>query len=79
MSESHRDQIIDEATAAVMDKPGVTASEPEVRELAGDAVDGLIDQPVQTFTPLLAENEVLTQLHEQGDATSRARTVPTSD
>ena len=77
MSQNHRDQIVDEATRSVMDKPGVTADEARVCELAAEAVDGLIDQPVQTFTPLLAENEVLTTLHASGKAASRAHVEPT--
>ena len=76
MSGSHRQQIVDEAVEKVMDKPGVTADEARVRELAEEAVDGLIDQPVQTFTPLLAENEVLTTLHANGKAESRAHVEP---
>ena len=75
MGENHRDQIVDEATRAVLSKPGVTADEQTVRELTALAVDDLIHQPVQTFTPLLAENEVLTQLHRRGEIRTRARSV----
>ncbi|QWC86371.1 hypothetical protein KLP28_06700 [Nocardioidaceae bacterium] len=73
----HRQQIVDEAVEKVMDKPGVTAEEGRVRDLAREAVDELIDQPVQTFTPLLAENEVLTELHADGKAASQAHVAPT--
>lgn len=60
---NHRDQVVDEVTEQVMQKSGVRAEHSEVRERAAASVDGLLEQPVQTFTPLLAENEVVTDLH----------------
>lgn len=70
-SESHRESVVDEVTRKVVSRAGTTADESEVRPMAEEAVDDLLDQPVQTFTPLLAENSVLTQLHaddlEDGD------------
>lgn len=61
--ESHRESMIDEVTDKVMSRSGTTADESRVRPMAEEAVDDLLDQPVQTFTPLLAENSVLTELH----------------
>ncbi len=62
-NESHQESVVDEVTDKVVNRSGTTADEAEVRPMAEEAVDDLIDQPVQTFTPLLAENLVLTGLH----------------
>lgn len=61
--ESHRESVIDEVTDKVVSRNATTADESEVRPMAEEAVDELLDQPVQTFTPLLAENSVLSELH----------------
>ncbi len=62
----HRDQVVDEVTDKVLHRPATEAPEDEVRDMSEDAVDGLIEAPVQTFTPLLAENEVVSRLHQPG-------------
>ncbi len=66
--ETHRDSVVDEVTDKVVQRGGTSAPEAEVRPMAEKAVDELVDQPVQTFTPLLAENSVLTELHAEADA-----------
>ena len=65
---NYRDKVVDEVTDTVMHKPSVEAGEPEVRQRAEDAVDELLDAPVQTFAPLLAENDVVSELHQSGGA-----------
>lgn len=66
--ESYRDRLVDEVTEKVTRRQATTAEEAEVRSKAEDAVDGLISEPLQTFTPLLAENEVLSHLHGRDQA-----------
>ena len=61
---NHRDRVVDEVTDKVMSKPSVQAEESEIRSRAEESVDQLLDEPVQTFTSLLAENDVVTELHE---------------
>ncbi len=61
--DSHRDKVVDEVTDKVVQRQGVDEDESQVRNRAEDAVDELIDAPVQTFTPLLAENAVLSDIH----------------
>ncbi len=55
--------MINEVTEKVSQHRAVEADEQVVRAKATAAVDDLIDAPVQTFTPLLAENAVLSDLH----------------
>lgn len=72
MSENnYRDKVVDEVTDKVMQKPSISADESEVRERAEEAVDDVLDAPVQTFAPLLAENDVVTQLHQDASAETR--------
>ena len=66
--QSHRDEIVEEAVRKIRDKPSVTATEADIRDRTERAVDSLVDQPLQTFTPLLAENEVLSELYAEGGA-----------
>lgn len=62
MSNDYRDRVVDEVTDKVTQRQA-TPDDPEaVRPMAERAVDELVDEPVQTFTPLLAENEVVTDL-----------------
>ncbi len=61
MSE-YRDRVVEEVTDKVVQRQATPEDPDLVRERAREAVDGLVDQPVQTFTPLLAENEVVTDL-----------------
>lgn len=61
MSE-YRDRVVEEVTDKVVQRQSTPDDEALIREKAGVAVDKLIDEPVQTFTPLLAENEVVTDL-----------------
>lgn len=61
--EGHRDKLVDEVTEKVMKRPGVDAEESEVRPRVEEAVDGLVDAPVQTFTPVLAEHQVVSEVH----------------
>ncbi len=65
-NESYKESVVDEVTDKVTSREGTQAPESEVRPMAEEAVDELVDQPVQTFTPLLAENTVLTELHANG-------------
>jgi len=62
-NKSYRDSVVDEVADKVMSREGTRAPESEVRPMAEEAVDELVDQPIQTFTPLLAENTVVTELH----------------
>lgn len=62
MGENYRDRVVDEVTAKVQQRPSIDQEEQLVRERAEQAVDGLIDEPVQTFTSLLAENQVVSEL-----------------
>lgn len=61
---SHRDRVVDEVVEKVTQRPSIDADRDEVRTRANRAVDELMDAPVQTFTPLLAENTVVSELHE---------------
>lgn len=61
MSE-YRDRVVGEVTDKVAQRQSTPDDEELIEAKAGAAVDGLIDEPVQTFTPLLAENEVVTDL-----------------
>lgn len=65
----YRDRVVDEVTDKVLQRPGTDVGEEQVREAAEAAVDDLAAAPVQTFTPLLAENEVVSEIHagELGD------------
>lgn len=64
MSEqSNRDRIIDEVVSKVEQHPSFEADHAVIHDKAADAVDELLDQPVQTFVPLLAENTVVSGLH----------------
>ena len=58
----YRDRLVDEVTAKVTARRAVDEDEQLVRQKAEEAVDGLIDAPVQSFVPLLAENEVVSDL-----------------
>ncbi|WP_380163963.1 three-helix bundle dimerization domain-containing protein [Jannaschia sp. R86511] len=60
--QSSRDRIVEEVSDKVERRPSVDASREEIRTLAEASVDDLSDKPVQTFTPLLAENEVVNGL-----------------
>ncbi len=61
MSE-YRDRVVEEVTDKVVQRQSTPDDETLIRDKAGAAVDSLIDEPVQTFTPLLAENQVVTDL-----------------
>jgi hypothetical protein len=58
----YRERLVDEVTANVTQRHSTGADEQVVREKAEQAVDELIDAPVQSFVPLLAENEVVSDL-----------------
>ncbi len=62
----HTDTRVDEVTDQVLRRPGGEAGEDEVRPLAEAAVDELQEGRVQTFTPLLAENRVVSELGQDG-------------
>lgn len=62
--QSSRDRIVEEVADKVEQSPSVDAPRDEILARAEGAVDGLVDKPVQTFTPLLAQNEVLGGLME---------------
>lgn len=71
MADDYRDRVVDEVIDKVAQRQA-TPDDPEViRPQAERAVDGLVDEPVQTFTPLLAENEVVSEL-VRGDETPPA-------
>jgi hypothetical protein len=55
----HKERIVDEVTDKVLRRPSIDAEADEVRSAAEIAVDHLIDAPIQTFTPILAENRVV--------------------
>jgi|GEM_PF-6075984 len=57
-----RDRIVDEVTEKVEHKQSVHADSADIRSRSEEAVDQLLDKPVQTFTPLLAENVVTSDL-----------------
>ncbi len=61
--DSYRDRIVEEVTEKVTQRPAIDADKETVQAKTEKAVDGLIDAPLQTFTSLLAENEVLSDLH----------------
>ena len=61
MSE-YRDRVVEEVTDKVVQRQSTPDDETLIRDKARAAVDDLVDEPVQTFTPLLAENEVVTDL-----------------
>lgn len=63
--QSNRDRIIDEVVYKVEQTHSVEADHDVVHEKATAAVDDLLDEPVQTFVPLLAENTVVSQLHRE--------------
>lgn len=63
--QSNRDRIVDEVVYKVEQTHSVEADHDVVREKAAEAVDDLLDEPVQTFVPLLAENTVVSQLHRE--------------
>jgi hypothetical protein len=65
---SHRDKIVDEVVGKVTQRAGTDAEPDTVRPKAEQAVDRIIDEPVQTFTPLLAENQVVSELIDERDA-----------
>jgi hypothetical protein len=62
MTEKHRDRVVDEVVEKVQQHRSIDQDPDVVRARAEDAVDDLIDEPVQTFTPLLAENQVINEL-----------------
>ena len=62
MTEKHRDRVVDEVVEKVLQHRSIDQDPEVVRARAEDAVDDLIDKPVQTFTPLLAENQVVSEL-----------------
>jgi hypothetical protein len=62
-SESYRERVINEVTEKVTQRRAVDVDDVVVRDKAAEAVDELLDAPVQTFAPLLAENAVLSDLH----------------
>ena len=59
---SHRDKVVDEVVEKVQNRSALDP-EVDVRARAEQAVDELLDAPLQTFTPLLAENEVVSSMH----------------
>lgn len=61
MSE-YRDRLVDEVVDQVVQRQSTPDDPDLVREETEVAVDELVDEPVQTFTPLLAENKVVTEL-----------------
>lgn len=73
MSE-YRDRVVEEVTDKVVQRQSTPDDEALIRDKAGVAVDKLIDEPVQTFTPLLAENEVVTELlgNDRGQSTEHS-------
>ena len=71
--QSNRDRIVDEVVSKVEQTHSVGADPDVVREKASDAVDDLLDEPVQTFVPLLAENSVVSQLHKESTEEDDAR------
>lgn len=73
MSE-YRDRVVEEVTDKVVQRQSTPDDEALIRDKAGVAVDKLIDEPVQTFTPLLAENEVVTELlgNDRGQPTEHS-------
>lgn len=62
--QSSRDRIVQEVADKVQQRPSVDTPRDEIEARAGKSVDSLVDRPVQSFTPLLAENEVLDDLLE---------------
>jgi hypothetical protein len=62
MTENYRDRVVDEVVDKVQQRQAIDQDPAVVRAHAEDAVDSLIDEPVQTFTPLLAENQVANEL-----------------
>lgn len=67
--QSSKDRIVKDVADQVVQRPSVDASREEIEARAEKAVDALVDKPVQTFTALLVENEVvgglMSQKHEQ--------------
>lgn len=61
MSE-YRDRVVDEVVDKVVQRQSTPDDPDLVRGRTEEAVDELVDEPVQTFTPLLAENKVVTDL-----------------
>ena len=68
----YRDRLVEEVTSQVKRGHTIEQEETVVRERAEQAVDALIDAPVQGFVPLLAENEVVTALREDERSTQGA-------
>lgn len=64
-SEAYRDRAIDEVTDKVMQHPSIDVDEDVVRDKATNAVDELLDAPLQTFTTVLAENTVMSDLYRE--------------
>jgi type IV secretory pathway TrbF-like protein len=62
MTEKHRDRVVDEVVDKVQQHRSIDQDPELVRARVEDAVDDLLDKPVQTFTPLLAENQVVSEL-----------------
>lgn len=63
--ESKRDRIVAEVVEKIRRRRAPDVDEEFVRAKAEEAVDELLGAPVQTYTPLLAENAVLNQLPRQ--------------
>lgn len=76
-----KDRIVEEVVDKVEQRPAVDAEHEEVRARTEEAVDGLVDAPVQTFTPLLAENKVVGGLlaEQKGGRTDEQAGEPTSE
>ena len=67
----HRDRVVDEVTEKVVQRGSTPDEEAVVRPRAEEAVDDLLEAPVQTFTPLLAENAVVTGLLAEDDGVTQ--------
>ncbi|WP_336923899.1 three-helix bundle dimerization domain-containing protein [Aquipuribacter sp. SD81] len=64
MTGTHEDDPrVEQVVEKVEARPSVDAPREEVTARAQEAVDELAEAPVQTFTPLLAENRVVDELH----------------
>ena len=78
MSE-HQEHIVDEVSKKVAQRATTPDDTDLIREKAAEAVDELIERPVQTFTPLLAENEVVTELVQERHAEQTEERADGSD
>ena len=61
-SRPHDDPLVKQVTEKVDARPSVDADKDEIADRAATALDDLSDRPVQTFTPLLAENRIVNEI-----------------